>query len=54
VADESDEFVVERIVDHTDGPLGELLFRVRWYGYEEDKYTWEQEGGILGQFIRRY
>jgi hypothetical protein len=54
VPDESDEYVVERIIDHADEPSGERLFRVRWYGYGEDEDTWEQEGGIPRQFIRRY
>jgi hypothetical protein len=42
VPDESDEYVVERIVDHTDGPNRERLSRVRWYGYDEEDDTWEQ------------
>jgi Chromo (CHRromatin Organisation MOdifier) domain len=52
--DESDEYVVERVVDHTDGPNGEFLFRVRWYGYGEEEDTWEQERKLPRQFIRRY
>jgi hypothetical protein len=52
--DESDEYVVERVVDHADEPNGERLFRVRWYGYEEGEDTWEQEGKLPRQFIRRY
>jgi hypothetical protein len=48
VPDESDEYVVERIVDHTDGPNGERIFRVRWYGYDE------QEQNLPRQLIRRY
>jgi Chromo (CHRromatin Organisation MOdifier) domain len=51
VPDESDEFVVERIVDHADGHNRELLFRVRWYGYEEGEDTWEQEGNFLGSLL---
>jgi hypothetical protein len=54
VPDESEEYVVERIIDHADEPGGERLFRVRWYGYGEDEDTWEQEGEIPRQFIRRY
>jgi hypothetical protein len=54
VPDESDEYVVERIFDHTDEPNWELIFRVRWYGYAEDEDTWEQEAGITQKFIRRY
>jgi hypothetical protein len=54
VPDESVEYFIERIVDHIDVPHGERLFRVRWYGYEEDEDTWEQEGVITRQFIRRY
>jgi hypothetical protein len=54
VPDESDEYVVERIVDHMDEPNGEQLFRVRWYGYAEDEDTCEKEGKIHQQFIRHY
>jgi hypothetical protein len=54
VPDESDEYVEERIFDHTDEPNGERLFRVRWYGYKEDEDTWGQEEGIPRQFTRRY
>jgi hypothetical protein len=46
VSDESDEYVKERIVDDTDEPIGEQLFRARWYSYEKDEDTWEQEKGI--------
>jgi hypothetical protein len=46
VPDELDEYVKERIVDHTDEPIEEQLFRSRWYGYEKDEDTWEQEKGI--------
>jgi hypothetical protein len=52
--DESDEYVLERIVEHTDEPNGDRLLRVRWYGYEEDEDTWAQEEGIPRQFIIRY
>jgi hypothetical protein len=52
--DESDEYVVERVVDHTHGPNRESLFRVRWYEFDEEDDTWEQEEKIPRQFIRRY
>jgi hypothetical protein len=50
----SDEYVVERVVDHKANPSGGTLFRVRWYGHQDDEDTWEPEEGIPSQFIRRY
>jgi transposase InsO family protein len=49
-----DEFVVERLVDHGEGPRGGRVYRVRWYGYGKDQDTWEPEGKLPQQFIRRY
>jgi Chromo (CHRromatin Organisation MOdifier) domain len=51
---ESDEYVVERIVEHGEGPQGGRLYRVRWYGYGEEDDTWEPEEKLPKQFIRRY
>jgi hypothetical protein len=42
--DESDEYVVERFVDRTDGPNVERLFRVLWNGYDEEDDTWKKRG----------
>jgi hypothetical protein len=52
--DATDEYVVERVVDHADAPGGGRLYRVRWFGYGEDEDTWENEYGLPKQFIRRY
>jgi hypothetical protein len=41
-ARDSQEFVVEDIIDHRTNPVdGTILWRVRWDGYSETDDTWE-------------
>ena len=37
----SGDFIVDRVVDHDYTVNGELIFRVRWYGYDSCEDTWE-------------
>ena len=49
VAGDTEEFVIDKVVDHKVyrnrrhkfANVGELLFKVRWYGYEPADDTWE-------------
>ena len=48
------EFVIDKLVDFGDSADGDRLYRVRWLGYEAIDDTWEPEGNLPAQFIRRY
>ena len=49
---ETDEFVVENIVDHRVADDGRMNWKVRWEGYGEDRDTWEPTSYIahVGKF----
>jgi hypothetical protein len=48
------EFVVDKLVDFGESADGNRLYRVRWLVYEAMDDTWEPEGNLPAQFIRRY
>jgi Chromo (CHRromatin Organisation MOdifier) domain len=48
------EFVVDRVVDAAMHEGGQVLYRIRWMGCQEDEDTWQEEKTIPKQFIRRY
>jgi hypothetical protein len=48
------EFVVDRVVDAAMDEGGQVLYRIRWMGYQEEEDTWQEEATIPKQFIRRY
>jgi Chromo (CHRromatin Organisation MOdifier) domain len=48
------EFVIDKLVDFGESADGNRLYRVRWFGYEAIDDTWEPEGNLQAQFIRRY
>lgn len=65
VSGDTEEFVIDKVVDHKVNRnrrhklanVGELLFKVGWYGYEPDKDTWEPvrhlpQGKILS-YVKR-
>lgn len=40
--DEPDEYQVEKIVKHDFGEDGQILYQIKWLGYEKKgDYTWE-------------
>ena len=45
---------MESIVDHGYAEDGELLYRIRWYGYAEDQDTWEPVRHIPRSHIVRF
>jgi hypothetical protein len=47
-------FVVDKLVDFGESADGNRLYRVRCLGYEARDDTWEPEGNLPAQFIRRY
>ena len=48
------EYVMESIVDHGYADDGELLYRIRWYGYAADQDTWEPVRHIPRSHIVRF
>ena len=48
------EYVMESIVDHSYAEDGELLYRIRWYGYAADQDTWEPVRHIPRSHIVRF
>jgi Chromo (CHRromatin Organisation MOdifier) domain len=48
------EFVVDRIVDAAMNEGGQVMYRIRWMGYQEEEDTWQEEVTIPKQFIRGY
>ena len=48
------EYAMESIVDHGYAEDGELLYRIRWYGYAADQDTWEPVRHIPRSHIVRF
>ncbi|KAL2755993.1 hypothetical protein ACRALDRAFT_1064031 [Sodiomyces alcalophilus JCM 7366] len=42
---EEDEYIVEKIISHTVDAQGNITFKVKWEGYEDE--TWEPEENLL-------
>ena len=52
--DSATEYVIQSVVDSGRADDGELLFRVRWYGYAEDQDTWESVRNLPRSHIVRF
>ena len=50
---DAEEYAIEKIVGHEDGPDGRG-YVVRWYGYDAADDTLEPAKHIPANFIRRY
>jgi Chromo (CHRromatin Organisation MOdifier) domain len=46
--------VVDRLVDAQMNDMGQLLYQVRWLGYDPTEDIWEEKDELPGHFIRRY
>jgi Chromo (CHRromatin Organisation MOdifier) domain len=48
------EYVVDRLVDAQMNDMGQILYQVRWLGYDPAEDTWEEKDELPILFIRRY
>jgi hypothetical protein len=48
------EYVVDRLVDAQMNDMGQILYQVRWLGYDPAEDTWEDKDELPSHFIRRY
>jgi hypothetical protein len=48
------EYVVDRLVDAQMNDMGQILYQVRWLGYDPADDTWEEKDELPTHFIRRY
>jgi Chromo (CHRromatin Organisation MOdifier) domain len=46
--------VVDRLVDAQMNDRGQILYQVRWFGYDPAEDTWEEKDELPAHFIRRY
>jgi Chromo (CHRromatin Organisation MOdifier) domain len=46
--------VVDRVVDAQMNDRGQILYQVRWLGYDPSEDTWEGKDELQIHFIRRY
>jgi Chromo (CHRromatin Organisation MOdifier) domain len=54
-AEESfEEYVIDRLVSHRVTEDGQMLLRVRWFGYDSHQDTWEPAIGLPAELVRRY
>jgi Chromo (CHRromatin Organisation MOdifier) domain len=48
------EYVVDRLVDAQMNHMGQILYQVRWLGYDPAEDTWKEKEELPTHFIRRY
>jgi hypothetical protein len=48
------EYVVDRLVDAQMNDMGQILYQVRWLGYDPAEDTWEEKDELQAHFIRLY
>jgi Chromo (CHRromatin Organisation MOdifier) domain len=48
------EYVFDRLVDTQMNDMGQILYQVRWLGYDPADDTWEEKDELPSHFIRRY
>jgi Chromo (CHRromatin Organisation MOdifier) domain len=48
------EYVVDRLVDAQMNDMGQILYQVRWLGYDPAEDTWEEKYELPTYFMRRY
>jgi Chromo (CHRromatin Organisation MOdifier) domain len=48
------EYVVHRLVDAQMNGMGQILYQVRWLGYDPADDTWEEKDELPTHLIRRY
>jgi hypothetical protein len=48
------EYVADRLVDAQMNDMGQILYQVRWLGYDPADDTWEEKDEIPTHIIRRY
>jgi Chromo (CHRromatin Organisation MOdifier) domain len=48
------QYVVDRLVDAQMKDMGQILYQVRWLGYDPVEDTWEGNDELQIHFIRRY
>jgi Chromo (CHRromatin Organisation MOdifier) domain len=46
--------LVDRLVDAQMNDMGQILYQVRWLGYDPAEDTWEEKEELPTHFIRRY
>jgi Chromo (CHRromatin Organisation MOdifier) domain len=47
-------YVADRLVDAQMNDMGQILYQVRWLGYDPAEDTWEEKDELPAHFIRRY
>jgi Chromo (CHRromatin Organisation MOdifier) domain len=48
------EYVVDRLVDAQINDMGQIIYQVRWLGYDPADDTWEKKDELPTHHIRRY
>jgi hypothetical protein len=46
--------VADRLVDAQMNDMGQILYQVRWLGYDPAEDTWEKKDELPAHFIRHY
>uniref|UniRef100_A0A0N4Z1M1 Chromo domain-containing protein n=1 Tax=Parastrongyloides trichosuri TaxID=131310 RepID=A0A0N4Z1M1_PARTI len=54
MSSDSEEYIVEDIVDKKIGRKGIIYYKIKWQGYSDRDNTWEPESNLDESLVKRY